>query len=292
MDLKELVRNWNSNYGDRLPISEDLLEHTFFALPTSDRAIVETEDMVALLRKDEDVTRIHLAAPQKGRSQVKVVGGCMNVATQQAALWHSKKIVYGGGEKHIFPGVPINKDTEIWMKELKPASADVHDFEGSLKELQAQGKDAKLTPNAQWRPANDKREEIQIIDFVRTEFAGRWLNEICEDSLRGFMDQYHGLFVGGEIKGYARMYGWRSDYWAPGVYFSGPGRGMAGIGPIGVAKHCRSQGVGKEMLYRSWDVLLSHGCQSVRVDWSLEIDFFTSVGLSVVQSYRPAYKSI
>lgn len=273
----EILDLWNSNFGKRLPLSKELLE---YSISNQQIEYVDLGSFKILLKINGKASHIHLAAPTKktwppiSKSQLK---------TAVLEKFRVEKLFFGGGDFHIFPGVPkIPLYHEFWLKCLNPWGPEVMDFEGAVQKLLSNVSSIKLLP------CQNKEDERELLSFVQTEFPGRWYREILFDSQKGMLEHYYSLKADGIIQAYVRLYGWRPDYWAPGVYFSGPGKNQGGLGPIGVAINARGKGIGSQVLKQSWQILSSKGIKKVRVDWTTEREFYERVGLEITETYQPA----
>lgn len=281
--LDKTLSRWNGVWGKTLFLSKEVLDLTFFAVPQDRRLVLEDEDLALFIKRDHDLLRLHLAVIDEARQQALV--RAIELLEKKKAQWGARQIVFGGGDRHLFPGIPLDQGRS-WLAHFSPSGPEVADFEGELTGL------GKLdeTARGDLRSPQSTEERKNLVSFVENEFPGRWLREILVDLEGGFGEHYFGYYVEGALVGYVRLYGWRKDYWAPGVYFSGPGRGMGGLGPVGISQTQRGKGLGRDLLNQSWKILKTHKCRSVRVDWTTETTFYENAGLHKVQKYQPAFR--
>lgn len=270
--IDRALKSWNQR--EKLKVSYELLEATFLREPA--REVFESNGWVTFLKKESEVSRIHWIVRLDTSAHLK------QHLNDLSSKFRFSKLVFGGGMNHIFPGIPLLTQAEDCLEVFRPQGPQVLDFEGPLIT-----DPSKKNENI-FRCAQNDRERDQLVAFVGKEFPGRWHREILIDREKNFMEHYFCYLSDNEVVGYARLYGWRKDYWAPGVYFSGPGRGQGGLGPIGVANSQRGQGIGSRILSQAWKRLIEKKCESVRVDWTTEKVFYEKAGLHVVQTYQPA----
>ncbi|MDZ4678127.1 MAG: GNAT family N-acetyltransferase [Oligoflexia bacterium] len=299
MEMEGILEAWNAHYGAQLPLTSELLEATFFTLPPTDRFIIQNNDFCLFIKKESTQLRLHLAVPLKTSSIKHICKQAIDALDEKALELEIKKITFGGGDKHLFPGVPLLSEQKPWLEYFSPTGEVVMDFQGSIEELIEQVNlkhqaDQSLRSVQQspgiLRQTQNKAEEKELLSFVEAEFKGRWAREIIEDAQNNKLQHYFAYFIKDKIVGYARLYGWNTDYWAPGVYFATPMKGTCGLGPIGVASFARGEGYGSEILKASWEILKSKGCETVRIDWTTELNFYERAGLHVVQKYQPAVR--
>lgn len=286
MECSALLNAWNASFGERLHLSTEVLDYSFFRFPQNSREILQGEKYCVLLKKSPTTLRVHLilmAEPEKPEKY------CSEIFSKISDLGKSlgvKQIVFGGGDHHLFPGVPKVSGHKSFFEFFSPTGPEVVDFEGKLDHL------AKLSSSliCQGTVSSPKtpKEKDELIQFVAREFNGRWEREIAEDFKLGFEENYWGYYLDNRLAGYMRCYGWKSNYWGPAVYFSGPGKGTGGVGPIGVDSQLRGQGIGMQLLKSAWDILLKQKCKFVRIDWTTETKFYEKAGLKIVQRYQPA----
>ncbi len=277
---------WNRKFGQILPISQELLEANYISWPKAQRLVIRFEDSILLLKQIGDSHFLHLPllADYSEKTLKQAFLELENFTKSQTI----KKLKFGGDDKHIFPGVPMVPLLKNWMDFFQKASDSVYDFQGDLRQIQK--KSNLLKSSGAIVSPKTSHEKHSLLNFVLKEFPGRWYREILHDYENDNLEYYFSFIKNEEILGYVRLYGWNKNYWAPGVYFATPGSGTGGLGPIGIASSRRGQGLGKEILKSSWDLLENRGCNSVRIDWTTETDFYEKAGLQIVQEYQPAIR--
>ena len=281
MGWVERARLWNETYGERLHLEPELIRFSFEKTATQDPVVVTTPSFELLCKLEKNLLRLHLPIPLK-KLGANEFAPLRDKARELGAL----KIIFGGGDRHLFPGVPLSGDLRQWLQWIPPKGEAVVDLEGSLALLVKESE--KIQLRGILRPPKNSEEQKTLLDFVAREFPGRWTREISNDFLAGLQKYYFGYFIEGELTGYVRLYGWNREYKGPGNNFIRGQEKLGGLGPIGVAAALRGAGFGAQILKASWNVLLAHGCSRVRVDWTTEIGFYEKKGLTIVQEYQPA----
>jgi hypothetical protein len=284
MESRSVLARWNDLVGTKLFISEKLMQETFFSLPENSRTVLDFEHSAAFCKFDQGDLRIHLLVP-KTQDYEKIIPKLDDFKKSNAL----QKIIFGGGDKHIFPGIPLEPQLDRLSKHFEPSGPVVMDYEGQLNVLIE--KAALVVGEGELKAATEPSLQKDLRTFVQSNFAGRWAREISDDFSRNFSEHYFAYTVNREIVGYVRLYGWRKDYWAPGVYFRGPAVGGGGLGPIGVSQKFRGKGFGAQIQKLSWNVLKEKKCSTVRIDWTTETTFYEQRGLQLVQSYQPAFRN-
>jgi GNAT superfamily N-acetyltransferase len=295
MDFMRVATNWNAHYGDKLRISTPILELTYGAEGRQKTEVLklnvadgrfEILCKVGPSQNDEKILRVHLPVPEGAATLERDGAALYEFLLNEAKQRECKKIIFGGGDGHLFPGVPLHKDLGLWLRWIFPSGPEVVDFGGEISELSR--KSRKTRQRGELRNCKNPEETQKLLDFVLQEFPGRWSRDLLNDARKNLLNFYFGYFIDGGLAGYVRLYGWSNDYWGPGTYFALPGDRSGGLGPIGVAASRRGHGLGGEILDQSWGVLMEKGCSTVRVDWTTEINFYQKRGLEIVQRYQPA----
>jgi len=290
MGTGEILKHWNARFGVKLPLSEAALQTTFFSWPSTSLHQMELQSGWLLCKQDADQLRVHLAIPKERAAVDEFCADAAKSLRGRALDLQCRRIVFGGGEEHLFPGVPLMADEthgSPWFPFFSASGPEVMDFQGNVEVLAAKAQ--SVSASGRLLSSHSSEEKQKIAEFVSREFPGRWAREISKDFKNNFFDSYFAYFLDGEMAGYVRLYGWNPSYWGPGVYFSGPGRKQGGLGPIGVAAARRNRGIGKQILKTSWELLRAKGISKVRVDWTTETTFYLERGLEIVQKYQPAF---
>ena len=290
MNFKEALALWNTQWRETLPLSEELIEATFMPSTVRDHFFLETKNFLILCKVDGPFLRLHLALPKCGGLTSAMMHDDFAAIEKEARARRCEKIIFGGGEKHIFPGVPAQVLRSEWLTFLEVSGPEVHDFIGDLQVLQSNAK--PIETYGELKTPRSEKDEIELVEFIEREFPGRWAREALQDQKNKLLNAYFAYHIEGVIAGYVRLYGWLENYWAPGVYFAKPAKGVGGLGPIGVAASQRRKGIGAQILKLSWDVLLGKRCSTVRIDWTTEVAFYEQRGLKLVQTYQPAVKIV
>ncbi|MCC6277086.1 MAG: GNAT family N-acetyltransferase [Oligoflexia bacterium] len=285
----EWIKIWNQRHGTTLPLSVGLLERTFFSVGPERYRVAQTPQYLILTTVEPGKLRVHLIVEKSIKSGGSNTIEIIKYLDEQARELGAPRILFGGGEPHLFPGVPLCDSEKKWLEYFQPSGPVVWDFLADLESLKLETGDT-----SDWKLSSPKTKnaETQLLEFVAQEFGGRWEREIAHDFSHGQGEHYFSFENDGKIIGYVRLYGWRDDYWAPGVYFSGPGRGVGGLGPIGVASSQRGLGFGTTLLRESLIFLKQKGLKTVRIDWTTEKKFYEQMGLRGIQSYQPAVRNV
>lgn len=278
-----VLNSWNNWFGTSLPISQALLDYSFLQHSPEMRFVFEDDKNIFLVKQFDKRYHLHLWSPEAGVDKGRLRANLIDIAK----LLGGDSITIGSGDRHIFPGIPLPQCRLPWSQITEARGPSVVDLVGDLESMKSF--EIPLAADFRLSPIDNEKIKTEILNFVATEFPGRWHREIVEDFEKGFQVHYFAYYEKNQILGYVRLYGWRNDYLAPGVYFNSENNSKnAGLGPIGVARAARGRGLGKILLTLSWALLRSKGCQKVRVDWTTEREFYQGRGLRIVQEYQPS----
>lgn len=129
-----------------------------------------------------------------------------------------------------------------------------------------------------------------MFEFLDREFPGRWPYDVRRKAkAENGLDFVLGMFDGPECIGFAVIQKDGSDNLPIGgaVWQASLGSKWGALGPIGVAKKVRGQGLGDALLTRSLDMLKRLGVRRCIIDWTAIPEFYERHGFEISRTYVP-----
>jgi predicted N-acetyltransferase YhbS len=212
---------------------------------------------------------------------------------------------FGGDRYHFFPGLPLDGSpaAESLAAFLaargfeSDGATDDHDLVADLAglDLPAIERLAPLPPGFRFRLyADDVRAATDA--FLRREFPGRWHSEFVEALEAGMRDSDLALLVeeaSGQVVAFSRIYDRASPVLGGSVYWRGlMGAAPGGLGPIGVARSLRGQGIGLAFLRLCVEELARRGVGRMVIDWTTLGSFYGKLGFCTWKTYRRCSKRL
>jgi GNAT superfamily N-acetyltransferase len=271
-------------------VTDGLLKATFYSWPKKRRDVVDHQGLKVFIKHDGPMMRIHHVETRSSEQLRNNIHTLINSLEILASQKGEHTITWGGGDDHIYPGIPLDENAPTWLEYFEAMGPEVHDYEGLLSTVI--DKSSKIRLEGALKSPTNEAEIRALISFVSREFPGRWARECESDARKGLIKQYFAYLIEDKIAGYVRLYGWDPSYWAPGVYFAQPGHSQGGLGPIGVGREFRGRGYGTQILKASWEILKERKIVNVRIDWTTETSFYEQWGFQIVQRYQPAQRRL
>jgi GNAT superfamily N-acetyltransferase len=229
------------------------------------------------------------------------VGSALLTKAEKALIAAGARTIKTGQERnHYFPGVPGSSITGGWLQRrgytYRNTTYDMISVGGSHSTTESDTasavssvKPADLSIGLelrQLRPWN-KDDRNALLQFMKYEFPGRW-----EESARSYFDnqgtgaEYVAIWQTGEIVGFCRVTDELSPFMVASLNWSPLfDEQCGGIGPIGVAARCRSQGLGAALLKTAVRILRERGCGPIIIDWTQHLDYYNRFGFVPWKSY-------
>ncbi len=203
----------------------------------------------------------------------------------------------GGDPGHFFPGVPATQESAMaflqacgYAVQGKPAfdvMQDISDFKVPVKA------DRAMATNLAFRFTSCNNKLVPaLLEFLEREFSGRWLYETERRLAQERAPQDIMLLViGSRVVGFAHTFHNGSARLGPSVYWRKLlGAQYGGLGPMGVAKEVRGQGMGFALLCEATERLRVLGVKKMAIDWTVLLDFYGEAGFKPWKEYRSFFK--
>lgn len=302
---------WNEFWGEKFAISPStyqaktsghvtLLRDASFGIEQGGQLkafLISKGSPAQSLYEGPDPQRAHLAAMAFANAEQG------QTLLQQAFPILSEKgytqLVFGMDNGHFFPGLPT--EAESLAKLLK--SAGFTQSEGQSVDLERDLQDyeipAPYAPPLSRPDVHVNRCEADDIDalesFLQREFPGRWWYDTMHKCrVQGEASDVFILRVGGEVEGFAYTQSWRTTQIpvAGCVWNLDLGERWGGLGPIGVSKNVRGQGLGHALLGAALAALRDAGVRRCIIDWTTLVEFYGAHGFAVNRRYDTFVRSL
>lgn len=195
----------------------------------------------------------------------------------------------GGGYGHFFPGVPEPLAGSMPFFERRGYQPDqsVWDVRANLAGLTLP--DVAMSEGFTLRPYRSDEADA-LVAFLDATFPGRWPADTVDWLAVGRPPVLTvGVFAEGRPHGFCHLH-------PPGSFgalrWAGFNPSMAALGPIGVDKSVRGQGLGLALLVAGLEALRRLGATDTVIDWTTLLDFYGRCGFSPWIRYQLARKDL
>lgn len=205
-----------------------------------------------------------------------------------------KRIRIGGNLRPFVPGLPyaMRENQAFFEKHgfKSPASQPYeYDIARSLKDYKSRyPKPARVDVSP-----TQRGEESLLLEFLSREFPGRWEFEATEFVKNGGRaSDYLLLRVNGDVQGFCHLT--LSDSECPIERFY-PQRLLqpwGQIGPLGLSKSVRGQGLGGYLIDAAALHLKALGVDGCIIDWTALVELYGKFGFKVYNQYISLFKMI
>jgi GNAT superfamily N-acetyltransferase len=306
--IPELMRLWNEEWGESLPMREKILEQNVLSDPNVAEAgtwlaIDESagqavgyvvtkvwQDQASGLEFGRDDGYLHtlLVAPAYRRRGI----GTELLARAEAALRdQGTKRVHVGNDFHlrIVPGVPApSLITSNWlMKRGYEQQAVVYDlFNDTADEAEHNPQELPRFEGVTFRMLKGE-EANKLISFLRRCFPGRWEYQTLDYWKRGGTGREFIICEKGqEIIGFCRINDAHSPLLAQNIYWSELfEQELGGIGPLGIDERFRGYGYGLAIVKAGIHFLQKRGIHKSVIDTTPYADFYGKLGYTIWRTY-------
>ena len=281
---------WNSQYGPQFYVNRQMMELNTIQSPgfwdeNSWWAADGSAFIVCKHPSTFEGSGEHGFISALAFSDRNSAGQLVQHALQQFAASGISVVSFGQDLNHFLPGCPRTcKGIGSVLEECGfTRGSVVHDLEQDLTTYEQRFSDSSI--EIRWC---EPRDEESLMSFLNSEFPGRWPFDVQRKAkAEGSYDFVLGMFEGGECIGFAVLQKFDADSYPIGgaVWQQSLGPHWCTLGPIGVAKRVRSQGLGNHLLSRGLDLLKRLGCRQCLIDWTGIPEFYERHCFEVTRSY-------
>jgi len=299
-----LAQIWNDCLPDGYAISPDILKANSVDCPVFDwgASVIDIDDdakplgfvvvkrSAAKLYHGPDPDQAHLSAVVCPKPKMAVE--MLAFVKQNLKDRGSYKIVFGQDIRHFFAGCPSDVASlrDLLMIEGFEQGGKYYDVQQDLSAYKPDEKALhKLKePEVQVKPiGHDQLPQFE--SFMKAEFPGRWTYDtaakVKAESGCSFV---YGLWVKKDMKGFALTQDEKHKFPISGAVFGkGLGAKWCTLGPIGVAKDTRGQGLGDALLTGALMGMKRAGKRNCLIDWTVLTDWYGKHGFKIYRTYMP-----
>lgn len=280
----EIANAWPS--GDKYRIDGDLVRLNLLDSPLFDpeASIWDNNGFVAVKRSADAFYR----GPDPKVAHLSLFGGGPGAALDRAVSHLASNgveaLVVGMDSGHFLPGLPVDLTAEAaWLESrgFQPGGL-ANDLERDLRDYRA----PRPIPPAEYRRLHEG-DELELDTFLVREFPGRWHYDVRRKIAAEGISTVFGLFVDGHCEGFALLQqdGCRLPI-GGAVWRHSLGPSWGSLGPIGISKALRGQGLGDGLLAAALERLRDDGARQTIIDWTGLVDFYGAHGFTVTRQYR------
>jgi GNAT superfamily N-acetyltransferase len=308
-DAGAVAQLWNRAIGDAFPLPEEVLHQVLERNPShrrEDALIAWTAGLPigfaysGLHRTEDPEMASHRqraflqAVVVDERWRRRGIGRLLTTQVLQPARQRRvARIEAGGGMFYLWPGAPLALPAAMpFLAALgfQPGqeSFDLHGDTGGLDATSAQ---ARLAAEGLRVDAAGEPDADLLLAFLFDEFGGEWWHETRWFLAQGGAPSDVLLMRDrdGAIVGLARIHTPQTRPIGPPHFWSGRRPDNAGgLGPIGIARRLRGQGLGSVLLAVALDRLRQIGLADVVIDCTSLLDFYGRLGFTPWITYRHA----
>lgn len=296
----QIVALWNDELGTDFPMTPELWKQNVWQDACTDEdaslGMMEDTKLVAfvVVKKIQQTSAANMdptigwinSLLVKSANRGQGIGSTL-LELAERALSNKKEIRLGRDPWHFFPGIPAeDPQTQTWFQERGyVAQSRETDL---LKTLANKIPENTPVANSSGTVRLLKQQELPQLDmFLASEFPGRWHYELLEYlRYEGTGREFLGLFIDEQLKGFCRINDRKSPIIAQNTYWSGLfSSSLGGIGPLGIARDIRKQGLGLELVQSAVKELEARGIHTMVIDWTQLVAFYEKLGFTPWKHY-------
>lgn len=203
-----------------------------------------------------------------------------------------RNLVIGKDLYNFFPGVPTDFDnlTDVWLEKRGfIGNRYTHDL------IAYNPKSYKImNEEVEYRYCSDEDKD-RLIAFILKNNWKRWALEVeqyFQNKTKNDEQAYIIGLIDGEIISFVRVNTNRMSLVGYNVMWQDRFENLGGIGPLGVDKNSRKNGLGKDIISIAVNDLKNKGCFSIMIDWTGLMELYSKFNFEVWKSYKYMHKSL
>ena len=302
--IDDVALLWNEEVGFIYPITDLLFKHnviecTYFSPTTSFVALEKDKVVGFIISKVWDgnqeipsyINTGWISLFYVARKYRKQGVGSLLFENVEAEMTKQgiKTIHIGRDVNNFFPGVPNDFDV------LTPGFLEKRGYVLGRKTHDLIRYHLDDVP--EYACKNDIRfatseDEEATMKFFLKNFPGRWHFDAKKNFKNGLYDQYLLAFKNNQVVGFMRMSTPKDSMWPYSLTWYQRFTNLAGIGPLGVDKDCRHQGIFDELIRYGLYVFKKQGIKEIIIDWTSLMVLYQRYGFEVWKDYTYVSKSV
>nr|5KF1_A Chain A, Predicted acetyltransferase [Clostridium acetobutylicum ATCC 824]5KF1_B Chain B, Predicted acetyltransferase [Clostridium acetobutylicum ATCC 824]5KF2_A Chain A, Predicted acetyltransferase [Clostridium acetobutylicum ATCC 824]5KF8_A Chain A, Predicted acetyltransferase [Clostridium acetobutylicum ATCC 824]5KF9_A Chain A, Predicted acetyltransferase [Clostridium acetobutylicum ATCC 824]5KGJ_A Chain A, Predicted acetyltransferase [Clostridium acetobutylicum ATCC 824]5KGP_A Chain A, len=217
-------------------------------------------------------------------------------AAEEELINSGVKILRCGSDTyHFFPGIPLEclPSEEFFLVRGYKMQDYFYDLIGDVSKVDFKKPSIKDGFKVNVMKPEDRKG---LFEFLEKSFSGRWLEEFIEFFQVGMKERDIVLIkYKTSVIGFSHIYDNKSSFIGPPIYWKALlGHNYGGLGPIGIDKTYRKQGLGRLLLYESLQILKKREVKKMVIDWTEKdiINFYGRFNFMPWKAYRKATKEV
>lgn len=301
LQLENIKKLWNDEVGFIYPISDKVfLHHTlnskYLAKNLSFIAILDNKVIGVIIVKNYIGEEI---SSYIGRSWISLfyvskyfrnrgIGSCLLEKSLSILKENNQNECFIGQDiGNYFPGIPCDFDnlTEKFLEKRGFISFGyTHDL--ILKDRSKIKKSLDNRYEYRFLDKNNLNERKELLNFMEKNFPGRWQYELVEYYKNETkFDNYYLTFDKEKVIGFVRINEANNENISYNITWSNRFNNLVGIGPLGIDKDYRKNGISKEMINSLlYEKIKKIDCD-VLIDWTSLMTYYQQFGFEVWKSY-------
>ncbi|MFH5881359.1 GNAT family N-acetyltransferase [Liberiplasma polymorphum] len=284
MNYKDaFIELWNTEFPD-YPLFTELLHHAFDSpavIPGSTKLLWDKETMVGLViikqNYNASTGAISMLYVHKDYRHMGYGKRLLNHALEWFKSLNIHTVTLGADYDCLFPGL-INQDAiKFFEKQGFKSTGKAFNL---ITDLKPEVKSDQF-------PYTFKRCEASEVEalkaFVKSNFSYRWFKE-----LDGINHERMPIFIAKDkekIIAFARGNHALKDPLMHNTNYQLRYPTLGGVGPLGVDKNYRNQGLGKAITLFACNKLFEEGASHVLIDWTGLTKFYEKLGFKMVDTF-------
>ncbi len=303
-DLGRLKDVWNEEVGYIYPITDKVFDHhvinsPYLAKNASFIAFCDNLVLGFIVVKtfDRDDIPSYLSRAfislffVRSKYRRQGIGSkLLECAEEEIKKLGKTEIFIGQDLGNFFPGIPCDFDNltgSFMEKRGYQLLGYTHDLLCKNKTIKKPITNSKI----EYRFFKESDEE-SLLFFMHKNFPGRWEFELKEYLLKErVFDNYFLAIKNKEVVGFVRVNNPTNDNISYNITWYNRFDNLYGIGPLGVDKDYRKQGISKEML-ESLLYYLKNMKADILIDWTSLLEYYQKFGFEVWKCYLKGYKKL
>ena len=299
-DFQALASLWNEFYPAEYAVDAELLEINTVRSSVFDwglsqievdergevQAFVSFKRSAASLFKGPSVDQAHLSAIayRDPRLAVDLVADAKRILRNRGV----NRLHFGADSRHFWPGCPVDCGAMcgFLMVEGFEDQGEVFDLERDISNYRL----PQAAPDDfEYRPLQSEDDVVALRVFFEAQFPGRWMHDTLEKIDVDGPGCVYCAVRDQKVYGFALLQ--RSVDNLPiggAVWRNALGENWGSLGPIGIAKELRGNGLGHGLLGKALEHLRDSGVRRCIIDWTTLDAFYGRHGFEITRRYRPS----
>ncbi|HBT16670.1 MAG TPA: N-acetyltransferase [Firmicutes bacterium] len=211
-----------------------------------------------------------------------------------------RKVRIGGDPQSFFPGLPAEMSKEYLSLLISSGymeTGTVYDLYQNISTFFLPDFVGEIDHAYQDQlrlEAVTKNSEQELLNFLKTNFSGRWYYEA--DNIRripGGIEDYWLLYYHNKVAAFARVNTEDSAYYGPNINWGAQfGPGFCGLGPLGVDRNYQGKRWGLYLIAKLIAYLKEQHYQHMIIDWTTLVGYYQKLGFEVCKKYTILSKTL